>query len=144
VSLIAPTDGATVAVATIDVLGTITPKNAILHVSGRRVRLKHGAFKTPILLRKGRTRIRIEARAKGFVGASVIVSVRYSPPPGGSVASTGGQSDSSGAQPASRSAGVSGQSGGGFSGGVGSLGKTLGGAIEGRAHGCGAGCGLIP
>jgi hypothetical protein len=97
------------------------------------------------LLHKGLTRIRIEARAKGFVGSSVIVSVRYAPPRGGTVAASGAEPGASHAQPASQSAGASGQSGGGFTRGVGSLGGTLRGAIKGRAHGCGgSGCGLIP
>jgi hypothetical protein len=145
VSLTAPTDGARVAVPTIEVLGTITPKNAVLRVSGKRVRVRHGAFKTPILLHKGLTRIRIKARAKGFLGSSVSVSVRYAPPRGGTVAAAGGESGASQAQPSSQSARASGRSGGGFTHGVGSLGKALSGSIKGRAHGCGgSGCGLIP
>jgi hypothetical protein len=145
VSLTAPTSGARVAVATIEVLGNITPENAVLHVSGKRVRVRHGVFKTPILLHEGLTRIRIEARAKGFVGSSVVVSVRYAPPRAGTVAAAGGEPGASHAQPASQSARASGPSGGGFTRGVGSLGGTLRGAIKGRAHGCGgSSCGLIP
>lgn len=145
VSLTAPTSGAKVAVSTIEVLGTITPENAVLHVSGRRVRVRHGVFKTPILLHRGLTRIRIEARAKGFVGSSVIVSVRYAPPRGGTVAAAEGEPGASQAQSPSKSAGASGQSGGGITSGVHSLTHTLAGAIEGRAHACGgSACGLIP
>jgi hypothetical protein len=146
VSLTAPTSGAKVAVSTIEVLGTVTPENAVLHVSGKRVRVTHGVFKTPILLHTALTRIRIEARAKGFVGSSVIVLVRYAPPRAGAVVGAGGIAGASQAQPASQSAAkASGHSGGGFTRGVGSLGGTLRGAIKSRSHGCGgSGCGLIP
>ena len=80
VSLTAPTDGATVAVRRIDVLGTIEPGNAVMLVSGKRIRVTHGGFRVPISLRNGVTRIRIKARAKGFVGSSMVISVRYMPP----------------------------------------------------------------
>jgi hypothetical protein len=79
VSLVAPTDGATVIVSQITVLGTITPASAALRVSGRRVVVRHGSFTTPISLRKGITHISISASARGFVGSSTVISVRYTP-----------------------------------------------------------------
>jgi hypothetical protein len=80
VSLSAPTDGATVNVSNIEVLGTVAPENAVLIVSGQHVRVRHGAFKMPMSLRKGLTHIKIEARATGFVRSSTVILVRYSPP----------------------------------------------------------------
>lgn len=79
VSLTAPTDGATVAVSRIEVLGTISPPTAELSVLGRPVAVTRGTFKTPISLHKGLTRIKITARAKGLLGSSMVVSVRYVP-----------------------------------------------------------------
>jgi hypothetical protein len=95
VSLLAPTDGATVIQSHITVLGTIVPATAVLRVSGRRILVRHGSFSTPMFLRKGITRIRIKASASGFVPSSRVISVRYTPrkaPPraaGGSTASGG-------------------------------------------------------
>jgi hypothetical protein len=145
VSLTAPTDGAKVAVPTIEVLGSIVPKNAVLNVSGKRVRVRHGAFRTVILLHKGLTRIRLKAKAKGFVGSSITVWVHYAPRGDGIVEPAAGERGASDGQPASHAVGASGQSGGEFRSGVGSLGKTLRGAIRRRAPGCGgSGCGLVP
>jgi Glucodextranase, domain B len=79
VTLTAPTDGATVEVSKIEVLGTITPASAVVRVSGKPVRVKRGAFEEPLVLRKGVTHIRIDASAKGFSNASMVVSVRYTP-----------------------------------------------------------------
>lgn len=79
VTLTAPTDGATVGVSRISVLGTVSPGNALLRVSGRAIRVRHGSFQTPLILRRGLTRIRIDASAKGFASSSMIVSVRYLP-----------------------------------------------------------------
>jgi hypothetical protein len=89
VSLSAPTDGATVAVSRIEVLGTVAPENSAVRVGGKRVPVAHGAFKAPISLRRGLTRIRIEARANGLGDSSTIISVRYSPPQRSAAASTG-------------------------------------------------------
>jgi hypothetical protein len=101
VSLLAPTDGATVIQSRITVLGTIVPGTAALRVSGKRVLVRHGSFSTPMFLRKGITRIRIRASARGFVPSSRVISVRYTPrkaPPlraggatagGGSIAGSG-------------------------------------------------------
>lgn len=150
VSLIAPTDGSEVTVANIEVLGTITPRDAALRVFGKRVRVRHGAFRARIVLHRGVTRIRIKASARGFLGSSMTVSVRYAPPHGSSVAATEGQTEASDTPAAASSSGTSGrsgdsQSGGGITSGVGSLSHRLGSAIDGRANGCGGtGCGLIP
>jgi hypothetical protein len=144
VSLTAPTDGAKVTVPTIEVLGTITPRNAVLHVSGKRVRIRHGAFKSQISLHHGLTRIRIKARARGFASSSMVVSVRYAPR-GATAASPGGQTGASYAQHASQPTTGGGHSNGRFASGVSSFKHSLGSAIAGRSHRCGGSdCGLIP
>jgi hypothetical protein len=79
VALTAPTDGATVTVSQIRVVGSLTPSSAVLLVSGRRVRVVRGAFDHAIVLRKGLTHIRIQATAKGFSPLSRVISVRYAP-----------------------------------------------------------------
>jgi hypothetical protein len=95
VSLLAPTDGATVIQSRITVLGKIVPATADLRVAGKRVLVRHGSFSTPISLRKGLTHIRIKASAKGFVDSSSLISVRYKPRrvprqgAGGSIAASG-------------------------------------------------------
>ena len=90
VTLTAPTDSATVEVSKIEVLGTITPESAVVHVAGKPVRVKRGAFEEPLVLRKGVTHIRIDGSAKGFSGASMVVSVRYTPRAPAPAASSGG------------------------------------------------------
>ena len=145
VFLVAPTDNATVAVPSIEVLGTVSPEDAVLRISSRRVRVRHGAFKTSILLHRGLTRIRIKARARGFAGSSMTVLVRYAPPRAGTVAPTGGAGGAPSSQSPSQSASANGQSGGGFSGGVHSLGHALSSGTAGRASRCGGSyCGLAP
>lgn len=63
----------------IEVLGTISPKDAVLRVFGKRVRVIHGAFEKPVSLRKGMTHITIDATANGFAASSRVISVRYVP-----------------------------------------------------------------
>ena len=63
----------------IEVLGSIVPKNAVLRVSGKRVRVIRGAFEKPVSLRKGMTHIAIDATAPGFAPSSTVISVRYVP-----------------------------------------------------------------
>jgi hypothetical protein len=66
-----------VIVPRIEVLGTISPKDAVLRVSGKRVRVIQGAFEKPVSLRKGMTHITVDATAKGFATSSTVISVRY-------------------------------------------------------------------
>jgi len=108
VSLSAPTDGATVIVSRIEVLGTVAPDNAVLRVSGRHVRVRHGAFDTGISLRRGLTHIRIEARAAGFLSSSTVISVRYAPRRSTPAGSLGGAAAPSPASVPSRGGGQGG------------------------------------
>jgi hypothetical protein len=81
VSITAPVDGATVVVPRIVVLGTVEPRNAVVVVSGKRAQVEHGVFKRPLLLRGRLTRIKIVARAQGYVGSATDVYVTYKPEP---------------------------------------------------------------
>lgn len=78
-ALTAPTDGATVVVPKIDVLGNVAPDNGVVFVAGRRVRVTHGVFKSSLRLRTGTTRIKVEARASGYARTITWVNVRYRP-----------------------------------------------------------------
>jgi hypothetical protein len=77
-SLTAPTSGATVGVRTIKVAGTVAPAHAAVRIAGRRVRVHHGVFTAAIHLRRSMTRIRVTARARGFISASVQTVVHFS------------------------------------------------------------------
>ena len=78
-SLTAPTTGATVGVRTIDVAGTVRPTQSVVKIAGRRVHVtRHGSFSSSIRLSRATTRIRIVARARGYVTARTQTTVRYS------------------------------------------------------------------
>jgi Glucodextranase, domain B len=77
-SLTAPTSGATVGVRTIQVAGTVAPAQSAVRIAGRRVRVRHGSFIAAIHLGHATTRIRVTARAHGFVPATVQTVVRFS------------------------------------------------------------------
>jgi hypothetical protein len=88
VSLIAPTDGVTVNAHALYVVGTVDPRGAVVHVAGKRVPSRNGAFKLRLALRRGLTRIRIVATAPGYTRRNFQVSVhnkvpRTSPASGG-------------------------------------------------------------
>jgi hypothetical protein len=72
-------DGATVVVPGIVVLGTIEPKDAVVLVSGKRATVHNGAFKWPLVLRHRVTRIKVIARARGFVASTTELAVTYRP-----------------------------------------------------------------
>ncbi len=95
-SLTAPVDGAVVGVSRIYVAGTIAPTSARLRVSGKPVHIVDGAFKLPVSLPKGLTRIRIEATASGFAPAAMVVAVRYDPSSSVQQGSSGGSSPGTG------------------------------------------------
>lgn len=95
VSITAPVDGATVVVPGIEVLGTIEPKNGVVTVSGKRAQVENGTFRRPMLLTTRLTRIKIVARARGYVDSTMEVSVSYQPrprPASGGVAGSPGSS----------------------------------------------------
>jgi hypothetical protein len=79
-SLTAPTDGATVQVRHIEVLGNVDPPTAVVVVSGRRVRVIRGVFRRSMLLNRKITRITILARAPGYASAIMRARVHYDAP----------------------------------------------------------------
>jgi Glucodextranase, domain B len=79
VLLTAPTDGVTVIQSRLAVIGTVSPRNAVLRISGRRVSTQHGTFLHPVTIHKGLNHLRIDASAPGFVASSTVVAVRYKP-----------------------------------------------------------------
>jgi hypothetical protein len=78
-SLTAPVDGAAVDVSSIEVLGTIEPKDAKVVVSGKRALVVNGMFKRPVSLHKRLTHIKIVASAPGYVTSTTETSVSYRP-----------------------------------------------------------------
>lgn len=80
VSITAPTDGATVVVPHIVLLGTVHPKSAAVEVSGKRVDVNNGTFKRAVLLKRRLTHITIVARAPGALVSTTTLSIRYIPP----------------------------------------------------------------
>jgi hypothetical protein len=78
-SLIAPSDGATVQVPLIFVYGTVQPANAIVLVDGKRIPVLHGTFKQPYRLSRRLTRISLVAQAHGYVRQQMELHVGYQP-----------------------------------------------------------------
>jgi hypothetical protein len=78
-SLIAPSDGATVGVRGIVVLGRVDPPTAVVLVAGRRVRVVHGVFSRPLQVQGRSRRIAVSARASGYIGTTIETTVAYSP-----------------------------------------------------------------
>ena len=96
-SLIAPTDGATVQVPLIFVYGTVQPSNAAVFVEGRRVPVSNGTFRQPYRLHQKVTRIAIVARSRGYIRRAMEIRVGYRPAPAGSsTAASGGAYSGSG------------------------------------------------
>jgi hypothetical protein len=78
VSLLAPMNHAIVGVRAIKVLGSVSPDNALVFISGHRVRAHHGEFRMPYVLHRRVTHIRIVAVAPGYRKAALETTVRYS------------------------------------------------------------------
>jgi hypothetical protein len=81
VSVIAPADGATVSVRSLEVIGDVSPRDAVVSVSGRRASVTNGEFKLPLTLAGVVTRITIVATARGYVTSMTPITVRYAAPP---------------------------------------------------------------
>ena len=78
-SIVAPTDGSTVGVRTLELVGNVTPANAVVMVGRTAVRVHGGTFRQPLVLLSRLTHLAVSATANGFRGSSTVVSVRYSP-----------------------------------------------------------------
>jgi hypothetical protein len=75
-TLTAPTDGAEVAVRDIVVLGKVDPANAVVTVAGKHPHVVNGAFRQPMVLRRGLNHIKLVARTAGYIPATADVTVR--------------------------------------------------------------------
>lgn len=104
-SITAPTDGATVGVRSIEIVGSVSPGTARVLIGRRAVKVRHGAFRQPLVLLAPVTHIRIRATASGLLGSSKVVDVHYSATLFGRHGhrSSGGHSPSSSASGASSS-----------------------------------------
>lgn len=81
-SVLAPTDGATVSIRSLVVVGTVSPHNAIVSVSGRRVNVERGAFRQPLTLNGSVSHITVSATASGYAQSTIPITVHYSTPAG--------------------------------------------------------------
>ena len=79
-SLIAPTDGATVGVRDIVVTGTVSPAGATVRVLGSSVTVHHGTFTRSLRLAQDTTSIPVTATAAGYLSARQQVTVHFSRP----------------------------------------------------------------
>lgn len=77
-SLIAPTDGATVFVRRIVVFGHVDPSQAQVLVAGRRATVHKGTFRVLMRLPRSVNHIGILATASGFRSATLATTVRFS------------------------------------------------------------------
>lgn len=78
VTLTAPTSGATVGVHQIQVVGTVTPSNAVVRVAGQTASVTKGTFKRVLWLRQPTTTIQISAAAIGHPATTVTTTVHFS------------------------------------------------------------------
>jgi hypothetical protein len=95
VSLVAPSQGATVGVRGIEVLGKVDPPTAIVFVDGRRARVVKGVFSRALRVRGKLRRIKVLASARGYIRTTVETTVFYSSaarPALASAAGSGGDS----------------------------------------------------
>jgi hypothetical protein len=79
VTLTAPTDGATVSVRSIEVVGQVQPSTAKVNIAGRPVHLRGGMFDIPLVLKHRVTHITIKAHASGYKSSKIETTVRYDP-----------------------------------------------------------------
>ena len=80
VSLLAPTDGAKVAVSRVFVTGSVEPSVAKVAIAGREVPNHSGHFGKWITLRRGVTHLRIDAHSPGLAPYRTEVTVASNPP----------------------------------------------------------------
>ena len=78
-SILAPTDGSTVGVRALQLVGHVTPANAVVVVGHQAVQVRKGTFRQPLVLLGRLTHISVSATASGFRGASTVIAVRYAP-----------------------------------------------------------------
>ena len=113
-SVLAPSDGSTVSVRSLEVVGSVSPHNAVVSVSGRPATVQSGVFHAPLTLSGPITHITVAATASGYTSSSTGITVHYTatggtqdnassggasyiPPGGGKPSSGSGGSASGGA-----------------------------------------------
>jgi hypothetical protein len=137
-SVLAPSDGSTVSVRSLEVVGSVSPHNAVVSVSGRPATVQGGVFHAPLTLSGPITHITVAATASGYTSSSTGITVHYTAtggtqdnassggasyiPPGGGKPSSGSGGSASGA-PGSGS-GSSGSGAGSAGSGGGSSGSA--------------------
>ena len=77
----APTDGSTVAVHAIEVIGDVSPRAASVSVGGKPAPVARGRFRLPVVLAGPVTHIAIVARARGYKTLAKSITVHYARPP---------------------------------------------------------------
>jgi len=78
VTLTAPTSGAVVGVHQIQVVGTVTPSNAVVKVAGQPASVNKGRFNRVLWLQQPTTTIQITAAASGHATTTVTTTVHFS------------------------------------------------------------------
>jgi Glucodextranase, domain B len=92
-SMLAPTDGSTVSVRSLEVVGSVSPHNAVVSVAGRPAAVQGGVFRAPLKLSGPITHITVAATASGYASSSTGITVHYTAPGGAQDnASSGGAS----------------------------------------------------
>jgi hypothetical protein len=75
----APTNGATVGVRRLVVVGTVTPRGATVTINGRAATVRDGTFALPLQLAGPTQTITVVGRAGGYRPATTATTVSYSP-----------------------------------------------------------------
>jgi hypothetical protein len=92
-SVLAPSDGSTVSVRSLEVVGSVSPHNAVVSVSGRPATVQGGVFHVPLKLSEPITHITVAATASGYTSSSTGITVHYTASSGAQdTASSGGAS----------------------------------------------------
>jgi hypothetical protein len=77
-SILAPTNGATIGVRDIVVSGTVTPASAAVTVGGEPVKVTDGSYQLPMQLAQPSETITITGQADGYTPTSASTTVQYS------------------------------------------------------------------
>ncbi len=76
-SVLAPSDGSIVSVRSLEVVGSVSPHNAVVSVSGRPATVHRGVFHVPLTLSGPITHITVAATASGYTSSSTGITVHF-------------------------------------------------------------------
>lgn len=76
-SVLAPSDGSTVSVRSLEVVGSVSPHNAVVSVSGRPATVQGGVFHAPLTLSGPIIHITVAATASGYTSSSTGITVHF-------------------------------------------------------------------